>query len=147
MSIYIGCDHAAFEEKEALKDYLVSKEIDVVDCGTFSSERCNYPDYATSVAKRVVGEPGSYGILICGSGIGVSMVANRYQKIRAALCRSVIDAKLSKQHNNSNIICLGARTNTLEELKDITKAWLSSDFENGRHQERIELFNDIGALF
>jgi ribose 5-phosphate isomerase B len=145
MSIYIGCDHAAFEEKEALKNYLLSKKNDVIDCGTFSNERCNYPDFATAVAKKVVSESESFGILICGSGIGVSMVANRYKKVRAALCRSEEDASLSKQHNNANVLCLGARVNTLDELKKITETWLSAEFENGRHQDRVNLFNDIGA--
>lgn len=145
MSISIGCDHAAFEEKEALKDYLVSKNLNVTDCGTYSLERCNYPDFATAVAKRIANKEDKLGILVCGSGIGVSMVANRYQKVRAALCRSEVDAKLSRQHNDANILCLGARVNTLDELKRIIDTWLVSDFEEGRHQERIELFNNLGT--
>jgi ribose 5-phosphate isomerase B len=143
MKIYLGCDHAAFAEKEELKQYLVDKNIELFDCGTHSLERCNYPDYADCVAKHVSHGDG-LGLLVCGSGIGVSMVANRYQNVRAALCRSVEDAKLSRQHNNANVLCLGARTTSLDLLKDILDHWLVSKFEEGRHQERIDLFNMKG---
>lgn len=143
MKIFLGCDHAAFTEKEELKNFLESSEIAVEDCGTYSSERCNYPDFARAVSERVARDEG-LGILICGSGIGVSMVANRFQNVRAALCRTKQDAELSRQHNNANVICLGARVTSLDDIKDITMTWLNTDFEGGRHSERIELFNLLG---
>lgn len=142
MKICIGCDHAAFEEKEAIKAYLLTK-YQVEDVGTYSADRCNYPDYGIAVVKKVLKE-NYLGILICGSGIGVSMVANRFKGIRAALCRSPKEAELSKQHNNANILCLGGRINTVEELKKTVDAFLASKFEGGRHSERLALFEDLG---
>ena len=143
MKIYIGCDHAAFEAKEQLKIHL-AEHIQVVDVGTNSTESCHYPEYATKVANEVATSSEDLGILICGSGIGVSMVANRYKNVRAALCRSVEDAKLSRQHNNANVLCLGARSNTIDELVEITDRWLEAQFEGGRHQIRIDMFNGLG---
>lgn len=143
MKLYIGCDHAAFVEKELLKKSLETQGIEVEDKGTYSNDRCDYPDFAGEVAKAV-SKSGGLGIILCGSGIGVSMVANRYRGVRAALCRTPLDATLSKQHNNSNIICLGARINSEEELRDITKAWLDAEFEEGRHTGRVAKFNEIG---
>jgi ribose 5-phosphate isomerase B len=142
MKICLGCDHAAFDEKEVLKAYLSTK-YEVVDMGTHSLDRCNYPDYGIAVVKKVLKED-YIGILICGSGIGVSMVANRFKGIRAALCRSPKEAMLSRQHNNANILCLGARINTIDQLKETTDAFLSGQFEGGRHKERLALFEDLG---
>ena len=143
MKLFIGCDHAAFEEKEELKNYLVKKGIEVGDVGTHENERCDYPDFASALAIGVANE-GVKGILLCGSGIGVSMVANKYKGIRAALCRSVQDAELSIQHNNANVLCIGARINSMEEIKLITDAWLSAEFQDGRHAERVAKFNSLG---
>ena len=142
MKICIGCDHAAFEEKEAIKAYL-SKNYLVEDVGTYSADRCNYPDFGFAVVKKVLKED-YLGILICGSGIGVSMVANRFKGIRAALCRSPKEAELSRQHNNANILCLGGRINSVEELKKTVDSFLTSKFEGGRHSERLALFEDLG---
>lgn len=142
MKICIGCDHAAFEEKEAIKAYLSTK-YQVEDVGTHSAERCNYPDFGFAVVKKVLKE-NYIGILICGSGIGVSMVANRFRGIRAALCRSPKEAELSRQHNNANVLCLGGRINTVEELKKTVDAFLIAQFEGGRHTERLALFEDLG---
>ena len=147
MKLFIGSDHAAFEEKETLKVYLKElfkdESVEIIDKGTFSSERCDYPDFAAAVAKAVSKE-NEKGILVCGSGIGVSMTANRYQGARAALCRTPNDAVLSRQHNNANILCLGARTNSIDELKEITSSWFDANFEEGRHTGRIEKFNNLG---
>lgn len=142
MKLVIGCDHAAFEAKEKLKNIL-KQEFEVDDVGTHSSERANYPDYATELCKKVLKE-GKKGILLCGSGIGMSMAANRYKGVRAALCRTEEDAKLSREHNDSNVLCLGARINSLEELEKIVRTWLSTDFEGGRHTDRISLFDQLG---
>lgn len=142
MKVILGCDHAAFEAKEELKKYLEESH-EVIDVGTYSSKRCNYPDFAKKLVKVVLGE-NIKGILICGSGIGVSMAANRYSGIRAALCRSPKEAELSIQHNNANVLCLGGRINTSDQLKDIAGAWFKAEFEGGRHSERLALFEDLG---
>ena len=141
--IVIGCDHAAFEMKELVKEFLHSNNFEVVDCGTFSNDRCDYPDYATKVCREVI-SLNIQGILLCGSGIGVSMVANRYQGIRGALCRSVLDAEMAIKHNDANVLCLGARQNSFEEIKAIINSFLSNQFEAGRHCDRIKKFNQLG---
>jgi ribose 5-phosphate isomerase B len=142
--IYMACDHAAFEGKEELKTYL-SKNFEIIDLGTDSSDRCNYPDYAIKFAKAFQKDP-LPGILLCGSGIGISIVANRFKGVRAALCRSPLEAELSRQHNDSNVLCLGARLNSKEELEAIANAWFKAEFEGGRHSERIAIFNELGEL-
>lgn len=144
MKIAIGSDHAAFEMKEFVREFLLSRKIEVVDVGTHSAERCDYPDYATALVKEVLKNKIS-GILLCGSGIGVSIVANRYQGIRAALCRSPYDAEMARKHNDANVLCLGARTNSEEEIKAIIEAWMASGFEGGRHLDRLNKFQDLGA--
>lgn len=142
-TLFVGSDHAAFEEKQLLVTWLTELGYRVVDCGTKSAESVDYPTYAQAVAKEVAHERGE-GILLCGSGIGVSMVANRFQNVRAALCRTPHDAVLSRQHNNSNILCLGARVHDFSELQEITRAWLEASFEGGRHERRVALFNSLG---
>jgi ribose 5-phosphate isomerase B len=143
MKLYIGSDHAGFNLKSALLEKLTSEGHEVVDLGTNSLDSCHYPEYATNVAKEVSKNDGK-GILVCGSGIGVSMVANRYQNVRAALCRSSVEAELSRQHNNSNIICLGERLTEQSLAFEIVDTWLKTDFEGGRHQGRVDLFNSLG---
>ncbi len=142
MKLFIGSDHAAFEEKEKLKAHYADR-IEFIDSGPFTSERCDYPDYAAQVARSVAKEDG-LGLLLCGSGIGVSMVANRFSNIRAALCRSPKEAQLSREHNNSNILCVGTRLNDLEEIYAIVDAWLAGEFQGGRHAKRVAMFNDWG---
>ncbi len=141
----MGSDHAAFEEKEILKSYLLELGYEVMDHGPDSSDRCDYPDYASMVAKSVAKDPQAKGILLCGSGIGVSMVANRYKYIRAALVRSEEEARLSRGHNDANILCVGARITPIEEIKLMTKVWLETPFEEGRHAGRIAKFNELGV--
>ncbi len=143
MKIVIGSDHAAFETKEFVKKLLVSLHHEVIDVGTHSSDRCDYPDYASALAKSVI-QNKLTGILLCGSGIGVSIVANRYKGIRAALCRSSYDAEMARKHNDANVLCLGARTNTEDEIKAIVASWLESGFEGGRHTDRLKKFEDLG---
>ena len=145
MKVAIGCDHAAFEGKEELKKYLESK-FEVLDQGTYSADRCDYPDYATQVAKVVV-EENIFGVLLCGSGIGVSMVANRYKSVRAALVRTPEEARLSRQHNDANILCVGTRINSNDEIKAIVDAWFEAKFEDGRHTGRIAKFDSLGETF
>ncbi|MCK5883396.1 MAG: ribose 5-phosphate isomerase B [Bacteriovoracaceae bacterium] len=143
MAIVIGSDHAAFEEKEMIERYLISKGIEVIDVGPDSADRCDYPDFAMKLSRTVVAENGR-GVLLCGSGIGVSMVANRFKGIRAALCRTAHEAKLSRQHNDANVLCLGARISSEQELQGMIDAWLEAEFEDGRHTGRVAKFNDIG---
>ncbi|RPJ71022.1 MAG: ribose 5-phosphate isomerase B [Alphaproteobacteria bacterium] len=144
MKIVIGSDHAAFEMKEFVREFLLSKKIDVIDVGTKSAERCDYPDYASALVKEVLKNK-IPGILLCGSGIGVSIVANRYKGIRAALCRSPYDAEMARKHNDANVLCLGARTNSEEEIKAIIEAWMAAEFEGGRHLDRLNKFQDLGV--
>lgn len=144
MELVLACDHAAYEGKEMLKQHLQSLGHTIIDAGTNSSERCDYPDYARAGSKEVLAR-GCLGIFLCGSGIGISMAANRFSGIRAALCRSVVDAELSKQHNNANVLCLGARISSDSEIKKIVEAWLNSSFEGGRHSDRIAKFDVLGS--
>lgn len=143
MKIVLGCDHAAYEMKEVVKDFLRSQNNEIIDVGTFSIDRVDYPDYAQKVCHEVITQK-IPGILICGSGIGVSMAANRYKGIRAALCRSVHDAEMSRKHNNANVLCLGARFNSEEEIKAIITSWFQYEFEGGRHSERLAKFENNG---
>lgn len=142
-TIYIGSDHAGFKMKSAFLKTLKEKNIEFVDLGTQSEESCHYPEFASAVAKKVSAE-NAKGLLVCGSGIGVSMVANRYKGVRAALCRTVEEAKLSRQHNNSNVLCLGERITEQNLAEEIFEAWLTTEFEGGRHQNRIDLFDQLG---
>lgn len=137
-TLIIASDHAGFGLKSTLSLYLKSKEFDLVDLGCNSSEESvDYPDYAHRLALKVL-ETGSPGILICGTGIGMSIAANRHSGVRAALCHSEEYAKLSREHNDSNILCLGARFLTEPEALGITDIWLSTDFLAGRHSIRVE---------
>ncbi len=141
--IAIGSDHAAYEMKETVKRLLLSQNFDVIDVGTHSVERADYPDYAKKLSHEVVTQ-NIQGILLCGSGIGVSIVANRFKGIRAALCRTPEDAEMSRKHNDANVLCLGARFNTEEEIKSILTAWFENSFEGGRHADRLNKFSDLG---
>ncbi|MBC7429663.1 MAG: ribose 5-phosphate isomerase B [Bacteriovorax sp.] len=141
--IAIGSDHAAYEMKEIVKNLLLSQNIEVIDCGTYSADRADYPDYAIKVSNEVIHQ-NMTGILLCGSGIGVSIVANRFKGIRAALCRTANDAEMARKHNDANILCLGARVNTATEVKKIIEAWFENKFEGGRHSDRLKIFENLG---
>ena len=135
--ILIASDHAGFNSKVALKHYLKDLGHEVIDLGTNSDDRCDYSDFAGALAQMISNGEYSQGVLVCGSGMGVSMTANRYHGVRAALCRSEEDAKMSRLHNDSNVLCLGERFNSETELELITKTWLETSFEGGRHQDRV----------
>jgi len=137
-TIAIAADHAAYKFKQQLAEALSSQGYTVVDLGCNSEESVNYPDYANATARYVL-EHNCRGILICGSGIGMSIAANRHNGIRAALCHSVEYARLSREHNDANILCLGARFLTIDEAKAITDTWLNTQFAGGRHQLRVDL--------
>lgn len=142
MKLFIASDHAAFNEKQALIEHLKNHH-EVVDLGTHSAESSHYPEWAKKLVEKVRAES-TFGILMCGSGIGVCMTANRYKDIRAALCRDEDDAKMTRLHNNANVLCLSGRKTPLELLKKITDVFLVTPFEGGRHQVRIDQFNQLG---
>lgn len=143
MKIQIASDHAAYDMKEVVKNFLHSQSIEFNDLGPYSSDRVDYPEFASKLSREVIKE-NSKGILLCGSGIGVSIVANRYKGIRAALCRSPYDAEMSRKHNDSNVLCLGARVNNEMEIIEIVKAWLTHEFEGQRHSDRLAMFQNLG---
>ncbi len=138
MIIPIGCDHAGFELKQELIRHLESKGHTVKDFGTYSEESIDYPDYAHPVAEMVEQNEGTLGILLCGSGNGINMTANKHQGIRSALCWQPEIARLAREHNNANIITLPARFITKENAIEMIDVFFSTDFEGGRHQKRIE---------
>jgi ribose 5-phosphate isomerase B len=137
MKIAIGSDHAGFQLKETLKSYLNNKGFEIKDFGAFSEERADYPDFAHPVALAVEYNEVDRGVLICGSGNGVNMTANRHHGVRSALCWNEEIAKLARQHNDANVIALPARYISIEEAKKCIDAFFSTDFEGGRHTERV----------
>ena len=137
-TIAIGSDHAGFDLKETLKSWLIGQGFKINDVGTFSTEQVDYPDYIHPVANSVENSTSEVGIIICGSGNGAAITANKHQRIRAALCWNVEIARLSKEHNDANIISLPARYISENLAKEIVTAYLSADFEGGRHGKRIE---------
>lgn len=143
--IIIGSDHGGFEMKALIKDGLEKRGIEIKDIGTNSAELVDYPVFAGRVAKAVSTGEFEKGVLICGTGIGVSMTANRFNGVRAALCLTVEMARLSREHNNANILVLGGRITSNETALAILDTWLSTDFEGGRHERRIDLIDDINS--
>lgn len=143
MKIAIGNDHVAIDMKNEIKDYLVSLGHEVIDVGTNSPERFNYPVSGYKVAKLVTGGKAERGILICGTGVGISLAANKVHGIRACVCSEPYTAKLSRQHNNTNIIAFGARVIGIETAKMIVDEWLAARYEGGRHQTRIDMLKEI----
>lgn len=142
-TILIASDHAGFALKEELKSYLAKKRFSSKDLGTYSEESCDYPLYAASLAKKISQRKFSRGILICKTGIGNSIVANRFKGVRASLCHNVESAKLTRQHNDSNILVLGSGFVDVGKAKKILDVWLKTKFEGGRHQRRIDLIKNI----
>jgi len=138
MQIFLGADHGGYELKDQIAAYLKSSGHKVTDLGTNNSDSVDYPEYGHLVAKSVIANQGSLGIVVCGSGIGISIAANKVEGIRAALCHCVEYAKLAKQHNNANVLALGGRFLTKEEAIQIVDTFLTTDFEGGRHQLRID---------
>lgn len=141
--ILIACDHAGFNLKEKLKIYLEKKTIAVKDLGTYSKERCDYPLQAYNLARNISSGKFKRGILICKSGIGNSIVANRLPRVRAALCYNLKAAKLSRQHNDSNVLVLGSAFVKADQAKKIVSAWLTEKFLGGRHLRRMKLIEKL----
>lgn len=141
--IVVGSDHAAYALKEKIKAFLIEKSIDVEDVGCYSEDSVDYPDIAIKVASMVSSGKFGQGILLCGTGIGMSMVANKFPHVRAALCTDIFSAIMSRRHNNSNILVLGGRVTGDIHAMEIVKFWLETPFEGGRHQRRLEKFDQI----
>ena len=135
--VAIASDHAGVVLKETLKAQLLALGFLPEDMGAHSKDSVDYPDYAEKLCKCILSKKAARGVLICGSGIGMSIAANRHKGIRAALCRSVQDAELSRQHNNANVLCLPARFVSLDVAKECVDAFLTTSFEGGRHQNRV----------
>jgi ribose 5-phosphate isomerase B len=136
--IIIGSDHAGFALKEAVKPYLAGRNLDIVDVGTCSTEPVDYPDFGSRVAEKVASGEFARGILVCGSGVGMSIIANKYPGVRAVLCLDEETARLSRQHNNANVLVLAGRRTDIDTAKAIIGTWLDTVFEGERHQRRLE---------
>ncbi|MGO9137749.1 MAG: ribose 5-phosphate isomerase B [Syntrophales bacterium] len=142
--IIIGSDHAGFPLKEVVKQYLAHIGYAVTDVGTDSPANVDYPDFAAIVAQRVSAREFDRGILVCGSGVGMSIVANKFPGVRAALCLDEETARMSRLHNDANILVLAGRRTKEETAKSIARLWLNTEFEGGRHQRRLDKIADIG---
>jgi len=144
--IAIGSDHAGYEMKEALINWVAQQEIPVIDFGTDSAESVDYPDYAHAVTASILDGESVIGILICGTGNGICMTANKWRDIRAALCWNPEIASLARQHNNANILCMPARFISIEDAIQILEVFLDTEFEGGRHEKRINKINPFMFL-
>lgn len=142
-ALVIGCDHAAYDLKEKLKAFLIARGVAVEDVGTHSADSVDYPVYGRKVAEMITTGRFARGILLCGTGLGMSMVANRFPGVRAALCHDIFGAIMSRKHNDANILVLGGRVTGETLAEEIVKAWLETPFEDGRHQQRLDLFDRI----
>lgn len=141
VKVALGADHGGYELKGQIKRLLIDLGHSVEDLGCNSPESVDYPDLATAVSNKIIDAGCEVGILICGTGIGMSMAVNRDPRIRAALCHDEFTARLSREHNNANILCLGARVTGPGLAEEIVKIWLSTSFSGGRHQRRIDKFS------
>ena len=140
ITITIASDHGGYKTKEAIAEWLTDQGHNVRDWGCNSEESCDYPDFAKDVCDLVAGGGAEFGILVCGTGIGMSMAANRNPNIRAGLCKDTNTAMLTRQHNNANVLCLGARVTDPSWIINIVDTFISTEFEGGRHTTRIEKF-------
>lgn len=145
MKIAIGSDHAGFLRKKEILSYLTSKGHKVVDVGCYSEESCDYPDYAKKVGRAVSLGRAERGVLICGTGIGMAMAANKFKNVRAAVCWSPKVAALASEHNQANILCLSARFLTLKLGERIVAAWLNTPFAGGRHLRRVNKIEKVAS--
>jgi ribose 5-phosphate isomerase B len=144
--IALGCDHGGFELMQLVKSFFDSKGIEYFDCGTFSKESCDYPDFAGLVCNAVVSGNCDRGILICGTGIGMSIAANKHVGIRAGLCHSIFTGEMCRAHNDANVLCLGARVLEPELALKIVEVFLDTEFEGGRHSGRVGKLNELDGL-
>ena len=138
MKIAVGSDHGGIHLKNHIREYLTAKGIEVLDCGTYTEESTDYPDYAAKVCQAINTGEAERGILVCGTGIGISIAANKIHGIRAALCGDVFSAQMSREHNNANVLCMGERVIGVGLAEMITDTWLQGEFAGGRHERRVD---------
>ena len=140
MKLYIGCDHGALELKEEMKKVLANEfpELEVEDMGTYTKDPVDYPDIAKAVCVPVAKDPTARGIVLCGTGLGISIASNKIKGIRCALCHETYTAKMSRMHNNANVLAMGGRTTGVEIAAEILRTWLTTDFAGGRHARRVD---------
>ena len=143
MKIAVASDHGGFALKETVKKHLLERDIEVLDLGTDSEDSVDYPKYGQLCGQTVASGQADLGIVICGTGIGISIAANKVHKIRCGLCTSVEMARLTKQHNNANVLALGGRTTERELALEIVDTWLDTEFEGGRHQRRVDMLDSM----
>ena len=141
--ITIGCDHAGYELKQKVIAHLKERGVEVIDVGTHSTDSCDYPNIAHAVCKNVQAKVTELGILICGTGIGMSMAANKHLGIRAAVCSDTFSARLTRLHNDANVLCFGERVVGMGLACDLVDAFIDADFEGGKHQRRVDLITSI----
>lgn len=141
--IAIGCDHGGFAYKNDVIERLVKNGYTVIDCGTDSSASVDYPVFADKVCNEITSAKADLGILICGTGVGMSMAANKHAGIRAACCENTFSARMTRMHNDANILCLGARVIGIELAHDMIDLFVTTEFEGGRHQNRVNMINDL----
>ena len=137
-TISLSSDHAGFNLKENIKKYLIKQKVRVIDLGPFDNKSVDYPDYAKKVSKNIILKKSNVGILVCGSGTGMAISANKFKKIRAAVCYNIASTRLSRMHNNANILALGARLTKKQNAIKLVKVFLSTKFEGGRHLRRLK---------
>ena len=144
MKIYLASDHAGFELKEEIKKYLIENNFTIEDMGTYSAESVNWVEYGAKAAEMVSQDPeNSKGVLVCGTGIGMSIVSNKFKHVRAALCNDQYAAEMSRRHNNANVLTLGARVIEKDDALSILEVWLKTGYEGERHQKRLDYLHDI----
>jgi len=143
MKIAVASDHGGFALKEKLKEYLIAEKIEVIDLGTNSEESVDYPVYGKLCGEAVMSGKAQKGIVCCGTGIGISIAANKVKGIRCALCADTNMAEMTRKHNDANMLALGGRTIPIEEALEITKTWLETEFEGGRHKRRVDMLDEM----
>lgn len=146
MKIAIGADHAGYLLKETIKEYFNENQLQFKDYGTFKVDSCDYPEYAYKVCQAIINGEADLGVLVCGTGIGMCITANKNKGIRAALAYNEETAQLSRLHNDANVLCLGGRILEEEEALKIVRVWLNTSFEGGRHQARLNLISQLTGL-
>lgn len=147
MKIALGFDHGGIVAKKAIIALLESKSIEYTDFGTFEEKSCDYPDYAVKVAKSVAKGEHDLGILVCGTGIGMSIAANKVKGIRASCANDLYSAEMTRRHNNSNVLALGARVISVEKIVEIVDKYISTDFDGGYHQRRLDKIKELEETF
>ncbi len=143
MKLAIASDHGGFQLKQAILQFLKKKKIEVLDLGNHGTESVDYPDYALRVAEMVSQGKVDAGLLVCGTGIGMCIVANKFKGVRAAVVEDTYSAKMAKEHNNANVLCLGGRILDAKKGEEVIEAWLEAHYEGGRHDHRLEKIREI----